>query len=155
MNDQFQTAGEIAAELSTVLATITKANGYETDIGTRVFRGARKVQDEQVPCAVLVEGADRVTQGKSVREATAKIEQDYILGGYSPCDPNNPNDEAHKIIRDLKRALFGGGKGTTLGGKVPEIAYNGRDIGPRTDGLPIVFAIIEITVTYVERLATP
>lgn len=154
-NDNYQTAGEIAAHLSAVLATVRKVNGYETDIGVRVFRGVRKVQDEQVPCAVLIEGGDRVKQGPSKREATASIEQDYILGGYSPCDADNPNDEAHKIIRDLKKAIFAGGNGTTLGGKVPEITYTGRDIGPRTDGAPIVFALIEVTVTYVERLATP
>ncbi len=152
---QYQTAGEIATYLDAVLKTITKANGYETDIGARVFRGKRNVHDEHAPCAVLIEGADRVNQGPSKKEATASIAQDYVLGGYSKCDPDNPNDEAHKIVRDLKKAIFGGTNGTTLGGKVSQIEYRGRDIGPRTDGLPIVFAVIEISITYVERLATP
>lgn len=152
---QYQTAGEIATYLSTVLATITKANGYETDIGVRVFRGRRNIHDDHVPCAVLIEGRDRVTQGASRREASASIDQDYILGGYVNCDPDNPNDDAHKIIRDLKKALFGGENGTTLNGRVAKVEYTGRDIGPRVDGLPIVFALIQVTITYVERLATP
>lgn len=152
MTTQFQTADEIATLLSARLATIREVNGYETEIGARVFRGVRKVEDDQVPCAVLIEGGDTVEQSKS-RVPSARIQQDYILGGYTTCDPANPNDAAHAVIRDLKKVIFAGD--ATLGGKVPIIEYRGRDIGPRTDGVPIVFALIEITVTYVEDLTNP
>ena len=153
--NEYQTASEIAAYIAGEIGKIKKVNGFETDIGLRVYRGRRDVHDDHVPCAVLIEGKDKVEQSASRREATAKVDQHYALGGYSPCDPDHPNDEAHKIIRDLKRAIFGGDNGTTLNGKVRAVEYKGRDIGPRTDGEPIVFAVIEITVSYVERLAAP
>lgn len=149
---QYQKAGDISSALSERLATIKVANGFETDIGLLVMRGTRKVEDDQVPCCVLIEGADRSEQGAG-RLPVAKVEQEYILGGYAPCDPGNPNDAAHKVLRDLKRAIFKGD--TTLGGRVPRVEYKGRDIGPRTDGVPIVFAMIEISVTYVEDLTNP
>ncbi len=155
MSDQYQTAGEIAGYLDDLLKTITKANGYETDIGLRVFRGRRAVHDDHVPCAALIEGNDRVTQGDSKKAPTAKITQDYVLTGYSPCDADNPNDEAHAIIRDLKKAVFGGQNGATLGGKVSKVEYRGRDIGPRADGKAIVMALIEVSIDYVEKLDQP
>lgn len=151
-----QTAGEIAQELSTIIATIRKANGYETDIGVKVMRGKRKIEDDEVPCVSIVEGDDNVNQGKSKREPSAEIDQQYMLVGYSPCDPNNPNDEAHRIIRDLKRAIFKEPDGpNSFAKKVRDVQYKGRDIGARADGTAIVMGVIEITVTYVERLDQP
>lgn len=149
---QYQTSEEIALLIADRLGDISVANDYETDIGLKVFRGKRAVMDEQVPCCVLIEGADNVEQGAG-RLPVAKITQQYILGGYNTCDVDNPNDAAHEIIRDLKKAIFIGD--VTLGGKVSKIEYKGRDIGPRTDGTPIVFALIEISVTYIENLTAP
>lgn len=149
---QYQTAGEIASELYTRVASIRLTNGYETDIGRLVYRGVRKVEDDAVPCATVIEGQDVVTS-RPGRLPAANIDQGYLLGGYAPCDPANPNDTAHKIIRDLKKAIFKGN--ATLDGKVPKVEYRGRDIGPRTDGVAIVFALIEITISYVEDLTSP
>jgi len=153
MTTQHQKAEDIAKLIEARMQQITLAGGYETDIGTRVLRGARKVDDSWVPCSVLIEGNDDPVQGESLKSPVAKIKQSYVLGGYTQCDPQNPNDAAHKIIRDLKRAMFA--DGATLGGKVAKIEYKGRDIGPRTDGVAIVFAIIEVVVTYVENLSEP
>lgn len=145
-------ASDIALELSTRLSNITKANGYETDIGLKVFRGRRNIPDEAVPCAMLIEGNDQISS-RPGKLATVEVVQGYVLGGYVPCDPNNPNDAAHALIRDLKKAVFK--DGGNLGGKVYKVNYTGRDIGPRTDGIAIVMAIIEITVNYVEDLQNP
>lgn len=154
-------AGDIAEYLSTLLATITVANGFETDIGANAYRGRRDIDDEAVPCAVLIEGEDR--PGDQAGRGSLKITQDYVLGGYVLCDPNNPNDAAHKVLRDLKRAVFNvpppdrgpSGGPYTLGGRVKECRYMGRDIGPRTDGNAIVFAVIRIQVDYAETLTDP
>lgn len=150
---QYQTAEEIAKLIESRMQLITVANDYETDIGTRVLRGARKIDDSWVPCSTIIEGVDSVVQGASKKAPAAKISQHYVLGGYTQCDPQNPNDAAHKIIRDLKRAVFK--DGATLGDKVGLVEYKGRDIGPRTDGVAIVFAIIEIVVEYAEDLTKP
>lgn len=150
---QYQTAEQIAALLQARIEQITVANGCETDIGKKVLRGARKVDDSWVPCATIIEGVDKVEQSPSLKAPGLKVDQHYVLGGYAPCNPQHPNDVAHKIIRDLKRAIFK--DGATLGGKVVKVDYKGRDIGPRADGVAIVFAIIEVVVSYMEDLANP
>lgn len=143
-------AADIATELSARLAKIKVADGANTDIGSTVLRGRRRIDDNQVPCVVLIEGPDApgTTPG---RIPQCEIAQTYVLVGYDKCHPNHPNDKAHLMIRDLKRAVFH--DGVTLGDKVRKVTYVGRDIGPRGDGVDVVCATVEITVSYVEDLA--
>ena len=160
MTAPFTRARDIALHLDGLLAGITKAHGYETDIGVRVYRGRRKIDDDAVPCAVIIEGEDHPggTQGPSAQQ----VVQSYALGGYAQCDPDHPNDTAHQIISDLKKAVFGlpadatraeQATGTrSFGGRVKKVEYKGRDIGPRADGVAIVFAVVHIDVTFVEHL---
>ena len=145
------TAESIALELSSRVAEITIANGYNTDIGLRNYRGRLKIDEDDIPCCVVVEGADTI--GKSSGLKNIQVFQEYVLGGYAFCDPDNPNDTAHKIIKDLKRAVFS--DGTTWGGKVRSIEYKGRNIGPRSDGVSVVFAVIHIHIEYAEDLSNP
>lgn len=155
----FKKASEIAAHITSILQTITTANGYHTNIGQTVYRGRLKHDEDRVPYAVLIEGEDR-PDGNSGAEVL--IEQDYVIGGYVTCDPDNPNDAAHGVIKDIKKALFtsdlvwrsGGAGSRGLGhGRVKKLAYRGRDIGPRADGKAIVFAVVHISVTFAENLA--
>lgn len=76
-----------------------------------------------------------------------------MLIAYDACHPDHPNDKAHLLIKDLKRAIFA--DGVTLGGNVLRVEYRGRDIGPRGDGVEIVCASVEIAVKFVEDLANP
>lgn len=153
-------ARDIALHITSLLADISKTNGYETDIGVQVFRGKRKIDDTHVPCAVLLEGEDK--PGGEQGRGSQQITQSYVLGGYAECDPDNPNDTAHQIISDIKKAVFTNTNPTraeeingtvSFGGRVKSVQYRGRDIGPRTDGVPIVFAVVHIDVTYVEQLS--
>lgn len=158
-NKTFTRARDIALHLTELLAGITKANGYETDIGANVYRGKRKIDDSHVPCAVLLEGEDK--PGGTQGPASQQVTQSYVLGGYAPCNADQPNDTAHQIIADIKKAVFTikdatraeeiSGS-TTFGGRVKSVTYRGRDIGPRTDGVPIVFAVVHIDVVFVEQL---
>lgn len=152
-------AADIAQHLDGLLAGIRKDAGYKTDIGRQVFRGKRKIDDDRPPCAVIIEGEDR--PGGTQGPASQKITQSYVLGGYDECDPDHPNDTAHAIISDIKRAIFTVTNPTrveqiegtnTFGGRVKNVAYRGRDIGPRADGVPIVFAVVHIDVEFVEQL---
>jgi hypothetical protein len=102
-----------------------------------------------VPCSVIIEGEDR--PGDNVGREEIKITQNYVLGGYVRCDPDHPNDAAHLVIKDIKKVLFG--QGPRLGGLVRSISYTGRDIGPRADGVPIVFAVVHVSIEYAECLA--
>ena len=159
MSQVFTRARDVALHINSLLKCITKANGYETDIGLKVFRGKRKVDDRSVPCAVLLEGDDNV--GGQQGDGGQVVTQSYVLGGYAPCDIDNPNDTAHQIISDLKRAVFQrvdltkveSIQGTTtFGGRVKNVAYAGRNIGPMGDSSAVVFGVIHIDVTFVEQL---
>jgi hypothetical protein len=160
MTAPFTKASEIAEFLSARLAEITVANGYHTDIGVRTYRGRRNIADELVPCSVLIEGEDH--PGQQGGRDSQLITQDYVCGGYDICDPENPNDKAHLIIKDIKKAIFGTpsadgrdrsfGGIYTLGGQVKACRYVGRDIGPRTDGNAIVFAVVHIEIDFAETL---
>lgn len=152
-----QSAAAIGLEVATRLATRTVALGAETNLGAAVFRGRRLIDDDQVPCVAIIEGNDEVEEGESRRSLDTKITQHYVMLAYVPCDPANPNDAAHAAIRDMKRALFttAGQPDRTLGEKVKRVRYRGRDIGPRADGAAFVVASIEVSVEFVEDLASP
>lgn len=141
-------AEEIAAEIRRRMSTILVENGYETGIGKTVWRGRRKIPaDEEVPVSVILEGDD--TPGSvQPNKRVAQIKQMYVLDGFDACDPNNPNDKAHMMLRDMKKAMFR--DGGTFGGMVRDVAYVGRDIGPRPDGGGFVQARIVIEVEFVE-----
>lgn len=150
-------AEDVGLEISTRLRACLVSLGAETDLGMSVLRGRRVIDDDQIPCVAIIEGQDDVEENEASREARAKIKQDYVLLAYIPCDPVNPNDAAHKALRDMKRAMFRTGvkADRTLGGKVTRVRYRGRDIGPRGDGAAFVVAALEINVEFVEDLSAP
>lgn len=146
-------AGDIAAEIAARLALIRTTGGFETDIGRDVKRGRRKIPaDDAPPCVVMFEGDDD-PKDRPGRIPLVLVQQAYVLDAYDQCDPDNPNDQAHKMIRDIKRAIFAGD--ATLGAKVSKVMYVGRDIGPRPDGVALVQARVMILVEFVEDLTNP
>lgn len=148
-------SAEVAAEVVARLSGITLASGAETDLGTNVKQGKRKLPaEDEIPCCYLIEGGDDVedTAGRT-QSALVKVRQAYVIDAFDACDPDNPNTKAHAMIRDIKRALFRDGR--TFGGKVVEVTYQGRDIGPRPDGVALVQARVMIEVSFAEDLANP
>lgn len=146
-----RSASDVAQLIEGRMQTINTTNGYLTEIGARVFRGRRRIDDSHLPCVVIAEGDDKVVQNG--RLTTCDVDQQYILIAYDNCDPDHPNDRAHAIIKDLKKAIFK--DGTTFSNSVLRVSYSGRDIGPRADGVGIVCASIEIGVRFSEDLANP
>jgi hypothetical protein len=148
-------AEDVATELKARLATLTVAQGAETDIGRKVYGGRRKVDDTMLPCLSVIEGDD--IPSRETATTTYELAQRYVLFAYTPCDPDDPNAAAHAAIRDMKRAIFltAGKPSRTWGSKVKDVEYLGRDIGPRADGASFVLASIEIAVTFVEALHNP
>ena len=142
--------------IETRIKGITVANGYETDVGLKVMCGRRKLPaDDELPCTQIVEGPDEPgAEAGGQRSAMVRSEQVYVIDSFDTCDPDNPNRKAHQIIRDLKKAIFGGGN-RTLDGLVPDIEYLGKDIGPRPDGAATVQARIAFKVSFVEDLSKP
>jgi len=143
-------ASAIAVEITSRLQGISIANGYATNIGARVYRGKLRLDETNLPCVVLVEGDD---DSGSQQIKNCRTEAVYMLEGHAVCDPDNPNDVGHLIVADLKKAIFSGD--ITFNKTVLECRYAGRSIEPREAGLSLVAASIEISVTFVENLASP
>lgn len=145
------TADKIAAELAARLAQITIANGYQTDIGLRVYDGRRNLDESHMPCVVMVEDDD---DPAGMQAPNGKTAMPWLLEGHTACDPDHPNVAARKIVADLKKAVFSGD--LTFGDKrAVACRYGGRSIAPRVDGLALVSASVTIIVDVVENLAAP
>lgn len=150
------TAEGVSDELEARLLGITVANGYETDIGVTVRMGRAKLPSEdETPCIQVLEAEDVLdaAAGKQ-RTAQVKLVMSFVIDAWSACEANNPNRMAHKMIRDIKKAIFKGGN-RTFDDKVVAVNYVGRDIGPRADGAGFVQARVEISVEYIEQLNVP
>jgi len=145
------TADKIAAELAARLAQITIANGYQTDIGLRVYDGRRNLDETNMPCVVMVEDDD---DPAGMQAPNGKTSMPWLLEGHTACDPDHPNAAGRKIVADLKKAVFSGD--LTFGDKrAVACRYGGRAIAPRADGLALVSASVTIVVDVVENLAAP
>ena len=142
-------AAYIATALAARLAQVRTTNGYETNVGQVVFRGRRNT--EPGPHITLYEGEDTVKE--QTLKAMVHLTQVYVAEAVDACDPDNPNDRAHQMLSDLKRAVFGSDQ--TLGGLVKMVEYRGRLIGTREEGQDYCFASIRFAVEYVEDLKAP
>jgi hypothetical protein len=138
MSNVFTDPTEVAEELTRRVSLIRLDDGYQTDIGRadHVFRGRVHFDDDMVPCSSIIEGNDDVQPWPSARVVHAHVKQQYAVVAYVPCDIANPNDAAHKAIKDIKRAIFktDGKPDSTWGGLVRRVTYRGRNIGPRPAG---------------------
>lgn len=139
----------VAADVAARLGAISVANGYETDIGLKTYRGRIKIPaDDEVPCLFVIEGFDRPQeQGQS---GLVRLHLPVVVWGFNVCDPDNPNDAAHAMLRDIKKAVWGGVP--NLGGKARQVIYESRDIGPRPDGAALVQVELRFVVEFVENL---
>lgn len=157
-------AAQLALAFAERLTTIRVANGYATDIGATVFRGKGRIDVANLPCAVIYEAGDKIgddnqTPGRpgdgnvNIRMADVILAQRYFFEGHMACDADHPNDAAHAIIGDLKKALFNGDR--SFGKLVRRLQYKGRAIGRREDGQAFINASIVIDAEITENLANP
>jgi hypothetical protein len=146
------TASELALLVSERVAAIQIANAFNTDVGLKVYRGKLSLNLSDLPCVVIVEGDDTT---EDQRKSEIKLQQQYVIEAHHSCDPLQPNDTAHLLLKDLKRAIFGGD--VTFGGRIKRdgLKYLGRAIGTRADGTNICAASITIAIEYVEDLGNP
>lgn len=146
------TSKTIAGLLKARFATITVANGYLTNIGLRGFAGKLLLDEGQAPCFVIREGDDAVQEQMRAKVRTM---QRYAVEGHDACDPDDPNDKAHDILRDVMFCLFNEAADNSFGGHVRKVFYRGRAIGTREDGLAFVSASMEFDLEFVIALTDP
>lgn len=144
------TEHEVAVALSGRIAGIKPANGFQTDIGAQVFRGKLRLSDTDVPCAIIMEKDDSPMQQQGVK---IKNRCPFLIEGHAACDPDHPNDTGHKIVSDIKKAIWG--DKSALHPSVKEIRYVGRSLSPREDGFAQVSAVVEIEIELIEQLDNP
>lgn len=150
----FFNAETISNEVKARIERCTIANGYETDLGVAVFRGRRVISDDMIPASVILEGPDRVVGTQGLQ---CELDQQYLIYAYVPCSPADPNVAAHAALRDIKKAMFttNGKPDWNWGRTVKAVRYQGKDIGPRSDGSAFVLVVVDIGVEYVELMAQP
>ena len=149
------TANDIAIAVTARLQDITTTNGYQTNIGLRVMRGRKRLEESHLPCAVIIERPDKADRQSGQRDPSVKVTQNFVIEGHAVCDADNPNDVGHQMVADIKRAIWH--EKLTYGAtqKVIAVNYEGKTLGPREDGISVASAAVEISVEFVESLASP
>lgn len=145
-------ADDIAIALVARLAQISIANGYQTDVGLRIFRGKTAIDPSEAPCLTLIEAGDTPTSNDSGENVA--LDGEFAIEANITCDPNNPALAAHAAIADIKKALFAGDD-LRLGGLAKSMRYLGRLMEPREPGTLVVGAAVRISVSWVEDLTAP
>lgn len=146
-------AKDVSDALTARIEQIKGSAPYSTDIGKKVLRGRRTLDEAMLPCTVIIEDEDGIEARGGLHGEKVKVAQTYFIEGHCACNPDQPNDKAHEILADLKLAIFGGDP--KLGGAVFELRYNGRVISTREDGAEFVAAGIEIEAVFVEDVTAP
>lgn len=149
-----QTAKRIGQALAERLKSITTANGYHTNAGQHVYRGRLDIDASILQYITLVELDENTTLRPGRTNTEHKPTQAYAIEAGSVCDANNPNDTAHDLIIDIKRALFGPDD-PTLGGLSTALRYVRRSIDARQAGTDRITAVVQVEVDYFENLVQP
>ena len=146
---------EVSDAIEARIATITVANGYETDIGLKLLVGKRRLPaEDEAPCANIIDFAQTPKDLAKGNMTDAFVEQRFVVVGTAACtDKDHPNRTGHALMRDIKRAIWK--DGTTLGDKVKAVRFTGSDMGARPEGGDFMQAAVSFVVEYVERLAGP
>lgn len=149
------TSEALAAEVKRRVALCTVAQGAETDLGVTIYEGRKRIDDEMIPCAAIIEAPDAPKWSQA--GVTYETAQRFIVFAYVPCAALHPNVAARAAVRDMKRALFSadGRPDPTWGRSVRMVRYLGKDIGPRADGASFVVVALEFEVEFAENLAAP
>ena len=144
----------VSAAILERLSGIRVANGFNTDIGQKVFSGKLQINPEDLPCCTLVHGDDEPDPAKD--PGVIRFNQRALFGleAHDSCDPDNPNVRALEMIADIKRAIFDPAH-LLLDRAVSHLEYVGRQIQPRAAGVRSVVVSVDIRCGWKEDLADP
>lgn len=149
--------------LTTVLETITPANGYTHDLSGKVFRG-RDIfgYQDPLPMISILEQIEEQEQQPSP-ETAGKAHGPWTLNlqGFVPDDRDNPTDPAHHLmaevkqrlveerIRDRQRDIFG------MGDVVTDLRLSQGVVRPADEVSDKAYFWLRMTLALVENLHEP
>ena len=128
-------------------ATITTANGFNTDIGLNTFRAISKVDPTLLPACVifpLVETSEKIGGGDYLCSMPVKIEAIALVG------TDNPSVVSELILGDIRKALTG----SPISPLIEEILYasGGTNDYSRKD---TVVVTSQFTIKYFSKITDP
>ena len=122
---------QIIGRMAAMLAGITRAGGYHTDLGRHVAVGDVRRNPDDVPGVVVMPGRETASPAyglgrtvQQVRVAAALNRLESRVEGYS-ADPGAPWVLVGAIVSDLRKCLET--RDSTLAGLVEHIGYSGTD----------------------------
>lgn len=134
------------------LSRIDADAGYLTSVGRHVYWGRKTIPSGTSAFVALHETDEEgVLEQKS--DGVVLLRVPYVIEAQMPCDPDHPNEAGHRMVRDIKAAIFGAGM--QLAGCLNDIRYAGRTIFQRDNGAKNVVVQVRIEVTLTESLANP
>ena len=97
----------ILKKLTTLLLSVTPANGYESDLTGRVFRG-RTLYGKEAPETMITIVESPRPDGPNFAGENVAMHEDWqlLVQGWAKDDPRNPTDPLYPIMADVEAALF-------------------------------------------------
>ena len=128
-------------------ATITTANGFNTDIGLNTFRAISKVDPTLLPACVifpLVETSEKMGGGDYLCSMPVKIDAIALVGA------DNPSVLSELMLGDIRKALTG----SAITPLIEEILYasGGTNDYSRKD---TVVVTAQFTIKYYSKINDP
>ena len=128
-------------------ATISTANGYNTDIGLNIFRAISKIDPSRLPACIVYpfsETAERVGGGEYLCTMPLRAEAVALTGII------NPSVLAEQMLGDMRQAFMG----TPITTLLEEIAYTSGGTNDYTKN-DSVSVIANYTIKYFSTISSP
>ncbi|MDQ7990178.1 MAG: hypothetical protein REI09_11150 [Candidatus Dactylopiibacterium sp.] len=143
---------DTALEIIERLSKIRSADGYNSDIGLNAYWGTVRPPASVKEFFVLHE-LDEENVLEQKQDGSVRLRIPYVVEAQTGCDPAAPAEQGHRLVADIKRAIWGGGQQLT--GNLNDIRYAGRVIFPRDEGSKLVVVQVSLQVTMTENLGAP
>lgn len=139
------------------LEKVKQANDYRTDAGIRVFYARRTISEADLPCFVVWDGGENVTNGGGSGPMTMKLTVN--VDAHCMADQGDTGAALQMLKADAKRALLLNSGGIvdddSNGRGFAELEYNQAQTDARRDGNASESVSLTLTANYKENYGDP
>jgi hypothetical protein len=93
---------KIIRQFMTRLSVITTLNGYGTDLGTKVIRARRSIDDNELPVSVLWPGPETAKEIYGITQCSMMLR----VEGLALFGSENPSEVSERILGDLIKCVM-------------------------------------------------